>query len=115
MATATATATATAQTFQIGQIVTGSFGYDMTLNQFYIVERVSDSSAWIRQVLTQVSHDDGRGNGTAIAHPALEPCGSLTRHKIQRSGLDGEPWLRHKCVGFLRLWDGRPKYQNSYD
>lgn len=111
----TATATATAQTFQIGQVVTGSFGYDMTLNEFYIVERVSDSSVWIRQVSTQVSNDNGRGNGAAIADPALEPFGPLTRHKIQRSYMNGEPWLRHKCLGFLRLWDGRPKYQNSYD
>ena len=107
--------TATAQTLQPGQVVTGSFGYDMTLNEFFIVERVTDSSAWIRQVSTHVSNDNGRGNGTAIADPLLEPFGPITRHKIQRSGLSGEPWLRHKCVGFLRPWDGRPKYQNSYD
>ena len=110
----TATATATAQTLKVGQILQGSFGYSMTLNEFYVIERLSASSAWIRQVSTCVVNDDGMGGGKATPDPLLEPMGPLTRHKIQAYAC-GEPRLSHKVLGSLTPWDGRPKYHNSYD
>ena len=109
-----ATATATAQTLKVGQILQGSFGYSMTLNEFYVIERLSASSAWIRQVSTCVVNDDGMGGGKATPDPLLEPMGPLTRHKIQ-TATDGEQWLSHKRLGSLSVWDGRPKYHNTYD
>jgi hypothetical protein len=109
------TATATAQALKVGQILHGSFGYSMTLNEFYVIERVSAASAWIREVPSCVVNDDGMGGGKASPDPLLEPFGPLTRHKIQTAYTDGEQWLSHKRLGSLRLWDGRPQYHNTYD
>jgi len=108
------TATATAQALKVGQILHGSFGYSMTLNEFYVIERVSAASAWIREVPSFVVNDDGMGEGKATPDPALVPFGPLTRHKVQ-TATDGEQWLSHKRLGSLSVWDGRPKYHNTYD
>jgi len=106
--------TATAQALHVGQILQGSFGYDMTINQFFVIQRLTDNSVWIREVAAIVSNDNGNGNGTAVADPALEPVGPLLRRKIKQSGIYG-PYVNHGNCCSLSPWNGRPVYHNTYD
>ena len=59
-----------------GQILTCSWGYSMTLNNWYVVTRVTKASVWIQEICGEVSNDHGTGEGRAMPTmdrtPALE-------------------------------------------
>jgi hypothetical protein len=39
--------TATAQALHVGQVLQGSWGYDMTINEFFVIQRLTASSVWL--------------------------------------------------------------------
>jgi hypothetical protein len=63
--------TATIQALHVGQVLQGSWGYDMTINEFYVIQRLTASSVWLREVAAFVSNDNGMGNGRAIHFHSL--------------------------------------------
>jgi hypothetical protein len=107
-------ATATLQALHVGQVLQGSFGYDMTINQFFVIQRLTASSVWIFEVAAIVSDDNGTGSGTAVADPALAPVGPVIRRKIKQSGTYG-PYVNLGDCCSLSPWSGRPVYHNTYD
>ena len=102
--------------FEVGQIVCSSYGYDMTLVQYYVVERLTKASVWLREIKTIVTNDDGRGEGQAM--PDIESIGSLLdynfsfRKKIKVS--EGKEYVSDS-IKYFRIWDGKPQYYNSWD
>jgi hypothetical protein len=65
-------ATATLQALHVGQVLQGSWGYDMTINQFFVIQRLTASSVWLREVAAVVSNDNGMGSGTASSRPVFK-------------------------------------------
>jgi len=103
--------------FEVGQIVCSSFGYDMTIVEYYVVTRMTKASIWLQRINTIVTGDDGRGEGKAM--PDMEgfdslldfPCPDL-RKKIQVS--DGKQYVSDTIKAFS-IWDGKPQYHNTWD
>lgn len=100
--------------FEINQIVYSSFGYDMTIIEFYLVDRMTKSSVWLRPIGRIVKNDDGRGDGTAEPSLDFKAVDSMVfRKKIQHS-CDGCQYISDNIKSFS-IWDGRPKYHNTWD
>ena len=107
--------TTTLQTdrFEVGQIVCSSYGYDMTLVEYYVVDRMTKSSVWLRPIETKVFGDDGRGEGKALPNTGWQaPDSSVFRKRIQLS--EGKQYVSDSIKCF-RIWDGKPQYYNSWD
>ena len=102
--------------FELGQIVCSSYGYDMTLVEFYVVTRMTKASVWLRPINCIVTGDDGRGEGRAM--PDMDSIGRLLdyspsfRKKIKVS--DGKQYVSDS-IKYFRIWDGKPEYYNSWD
>ena len=99
--------------FEIGQVVCSSYGYNMTIVEFYLVDRMTKSNVWLRPIGRIVKNDDGRGDGTAEPSLDFKAADSLVfRKKIQLS--DGKQYVSDSMKHF-RIWDGKPQYHNTWD
>lgn len=100
--------------FEIDQIVCSSYGYNMTIVEFYVVDRISKSSVWLRPIGRIVKDDEGRGDGTAEPSLDFKAANSMVfRKKIQHSS-DGFQYISDNLKTYS-IWDGRPKYHNTWD
>ena len=100
--------------FEIDQIVCSSYGYNMTIVEFYVVDRISKSSVWLRPIGRIVKDDEGRGDGTAEPSLDFQATDNLVfRKKIQHSS-DGFQYISDNIKAYS-IWDGRPKYHNTWD
>ena len=100
--------------FEVGQIVCSSYGYNMTIVEFYLVDRMTKSNIWLRPIGRIVKNDDGKGDGTAEPSLDFKAADSLVfRKKIQVSP-DGCQYISDTMKSFS-IWDGRPKYHNTWD
>ena len=107
--------TATLQTdrFEVGQIVCSSYGYDMTLVEYYVVDRMTKASVWLRPVHCVVTGDDGRGEGKATPDTSWQASDDkVFRKRIQLS--EGKQYVSDS-IKYFRIWDGTPQYYNSWD
>ena len=99
--------------FELGQIVCSSYGYDMTLVEYYVVTRMTKASVWLRPIECKVFGDDGRGEGRALPNTGWQaPDSAVFRKKIQVS--DGKQYVTDS-IKYFRIWDGKPQYYNSWD
>ena len=104
--------------FEVGQIVCSSYGYNMTIVEYYVVTRLTKASVWLRCIRTIVTGDDGRGEGKAM--PDMKSLESdspyqycpVFRKKIQVS--EGKQFVSDSMKHF-RIWDGKPQYHNTWD
>ena len=100
--------------FEVGQIVCSSYGYNMTIVEFYLVDRMTKSNVWLRPIGRIVKNDDGRGDGTAEPSLDFKAADSLVfRKKIQHYD-SGNQYVSDSIKSFS-IWDGRPKYHNTWD
>ena len=100
--------TATAQALHVGQVLQGSWGYDMTINEFFVIQRLTASSVWLREVAAVVSNDNCMGNGRAIPDPFLKPVGPVIRRKVKAGGNYGPYVTLNSCCTLSPLeWPSR--------
>lgn len=102
----------------IGKIFHCSWGYDMTLNDYAKVIAQTDKSILLQECYTNVSNDDGRGNGKAVPG-GLNPEGEKFRlfFKVRDTGY-GNPypyWAGGPSYRSWHEWEGRPNYHNTWD
>ena len=69
---------------EVGTILTKSWGYSMTIVQYYVVVRRTHVTAWVREIEKNIVDDNGKGNGTATPHLSAKEFGPVTRHKIHQ-------------------------------
>ena len=111
--------------FTPGQILTCSWGYSMTLNNWYVVTRVSKASVWVQEITGVVSNDDGMGEGRAMPSLDRTPApwvnqdgeeipAPIRRFKIQTWGESQSIW-DSKNQRSIRIWDMKPQYHNTWD
>ena len=99
--------------FELGQIVCSSYGYDMTLVEYYVVTRMTKASVWLRCIGTIVTGDDGRGEGKAMPDTSWQASDDkVFRKRIQLS--EGKQYVSDS-IKYFRIWDGKPQYYNSWD
>lgn len=93
-----------------GTIYVNSFGYDMTLVNYYQVVRRSNKTIYLQEINSKVLTGGGYSG-------KVEPIkDSFKDDKIIRSVLSGNgEWIRLGQNGRARLWDGKPDYYNTMD
>ena len=118
----TSIATQEQTTFKPGQILSCSWGYSMTIVDFYVVIRRTAKTVWIQEICDTRSDDNGLGNGKAMPDMELTPAKGtgLKRFKIQSStGLYDQAGTEsiwdNKTQRSIRIWDMKPQYINTYD
>jgi hypothetical protein len=76
-------------TFQVGEIITNSWGYDQTNVDWYVVTRKTEHFVWLRPICAQLIEDEGCGPMSGRESPVigtdLKPVftekGEETKHK----------------------------------
>lgn len=108
------TTTKPQQTVELGQIFYSVFGYDMTLVNYYVVDRFTAKSVWLRPIGRIVKNDNGMGNGTAEPDTSVQaPDAEVFRKAIRRHD-SGSIYLPDQFRAY-GVWNGRPMYFNSWD
>ncbi len=99
--------------FELGQIICSSFGYDMTIVEYYVVARMTKASVWLRPIDRIVTGDDGKGEGRAMPGTSWQASDDkVFRKRIQR--YDGIETVSDD-IKYYRIWDGKPQYHNTWD
>ena len=98
---------------ELNQIICSSYGYNMTIVDYYVVARMTKASVWLRPIGRIVTGDDGRGEGKAIPDTSVQaPDCNIFRKRIQRyDSIEGIS----DSIKYFRIWDGRPQYHNTWD
>lgn len=115
---------------QPGTILSGSWGYSMTIVDFYVVVKCTEKTAWVQEIQKhEVDHGPAGGHATPelSRKPAQilqnredgQGCERVTApikmFRIRRDN-DGTEWLwnsKFKCS--LRIWNGQHVYSNHWD
>jgi hypothetical protein len=102
------------QEVKVGDIITYSYGYDMTINVYAKIIAKTPKGFKAVAVQKNIMNDDGMGNGRSVpvdtpvagAEPFTLRVG--TYHNGDRAYLagKGQHW---------DLWDGQPDYYNTWD
>ena len=106
-------------TFEVGQILTCSWGYSMTLVEWYVVTRRTAKTVWVKRINGAVTGDNGMGDGKSVPCVARTPFTDNEGNEVTKSfrikNDNGEfAWdSYHRCS--LRIWDMKPRYYNSWD
>lgn len=96
----------TSNPFNVGDILTGSWGYDQTNVEFYQVIAASKATVTIQPVKTFASKDDGQSTRVYAAKDQL--IGKPERRRVNRYG--------HVNMGHYSLskWNGAGRHQTSF-
>jgi hypothetical protein len=104
---------AQSQVFEPGQIVYGQSGLTMTHVSFFVVDRVSAKSVWLRPI-AKFTTDTIDGQGKAMPNPLHKaPDSRVFRMKIQHDEKYGQ--CAHDRLTVYWIWDGKPCYVNCFD
>lgn len=118
------------KTLEVGTILKKSWGYSMTLVDWYVVVRRTAKTAWIQEIQNGGTEDHGPEGGYCVPDferkAALVPTDEIderghqvygpapvTRHKIHTYG--DEEILRDRNGSSIRVWDQRRAYINTWD
>lgn len=97
--------------FKVDDVLCGSWGYDQTNVEYYIVMRVSKVSVWLAHLKTDVV-EDGFMCGKATPSMPLTGNGPIFC-KRSATGMHG-PMTRGMHDELLRKWSGEPMYCSWY-
>lgn len=103
-----------------GKILHTSWGYDMTLNDYCVVVEETPKSVVCKMLAMKVEDDYGRGEGKAT------PILKVLEEKPFRLFIRESKWGKYfkgsypycngsKKMGHFNIWDGQPKYHNTWD
>jgi len=100
--------------FELNQIICSSYGYNMTIVDYYVVARITKASVWLRPIGRIVTGDDGQGEGKAMPDASVQAADcNIFRKRIQHWD-DGSQYISDS-IKYFRIWDGRPQYHNTWD
>ena len=106
-------AIAQAQNFQTGQIVCGQSGCTMTHVSFFVVDRITAKSVWLRPI-AKFTTESSHGQGTVSPNPVRKaPDSYVFRMKIQLN--DDGTQCAFDRINVYQIWNGEPCYVNSWD
>lgn len=96
-------------TLKIGDVLVSSWGYSMTLVDFYEVIEITKHGATLEKIGDTLVTGEAGYSGTLVADPAQRTGKTL---KV-RVPADNSPKVRDN--GWARVWDGKPCYFNRMD
>lgn len=93
-----------------GTIYVSSYGYDMTLVDYYQVVRRSNKTIYLREIKSKIL------SGGGYAGEKMPIKDDFKNDEIIRSVLSGDgDWIRIGQHKRASLWDGKPDYYNTMD
>ena len=97
------------------KIVESSFGYDMTINDYFVVLSENDKTAMLQPIGKIVKDDYGLGSGRSIPD-ASKVTGEPFRARVVKSG-NGISYSSPKYITghWADEWNGKPNYYNTWD
>lgn len=102
-----------------GDILYDSFGYNMTIVEFYKVTKIlSATKVEIIELGHKLTGEGDRGGGEYVLPDTERPIGEALVKQVAQSSYekpDGRWHIKINNSVSLTPWDGRPKYQNTYD
>lgn len=100
--------------FEVGHILTSTWGYSMTLVDFYeVVGKRGKTIVQLREVKSVVVSGEAGYQGNVIPAPG-EYAGDMIERRVL--GRVGDPGVKiSDGQGRATLWDGKPKYFNRMD
>jgi hypothetical protein len=115
---------------QPGTILSSSWGYSMTIVDFYVVVRCTEKTAWVQQIQSH-EVDNGPEGGHAVPELTRKPKlvfqnradnqgGELVEAPVKsfriKTDRDGEEWLwNSKLQRTMRIWSGKQLRINHWD
>lgn len=97
--------------FSEGEVLYSSWGYDQTNVDFYMVERVTPKTVWLRKLDTTVEENEFMQGDCQPVKP-LQAKGEVIRRRVWW-GLD-EPFVKINDYATAAKWDGKPKRCSWY-
>lgn len=109
------TATEAPRKFELGEVAYTSWGYSMTIVDFYVVVKRTQKSVWVAPIASKFDGPEGIGGGHVLPSDDREPTGQVQRFLIKTDS-DGTEWAwMSKLDRSLRIHTGKPVYYNTYD
>lgn len=104
---------------KIGDILCDSWGYNMTIVEFYKVTKIiSPTKIEIVELGHKLTGEADRGGGEYRLPDTDRPIGEPVVKQVTQSGYektDGRWHVKINQSVSLTPWSGRPMYQNTYD
>lgn len=96
------------------RILESSYGYDMTINNYYFIIKDGEKSALLQAIGRTICNDDGMGAGKSIADPSIIIGDPFRARK--RIYPDSVMYVSKYIDGYsATIWDGKPSYYNTWD
>lgn len=96
------------------KILTASYGYDMTINNYYKIVKEGEKTVLVQKIGRIVSNDEGRGNGTSVPNEKVTD-GEVFRAHVRGSERGTYYVSKYFPGGYADEWNGKPEYYNSWD
>lgn len=103
---------------KVGDILTDTWGYSMTIVEFYKVTKIVSASKIEIVELGHIVTDTDRGGGETVMPDIDRPVGEPVVKMVAQSSwekADGKWHIKINDSVNLTPWDGCSKYQNTYD
>ena len=98
-----------------GDVFAASWGYSMTLVDYFEVAKVSGTRVYWREIAHRTLDDQGPAGSHVVPVPGCFVEGGKAGHSTIRGDGYSRPWFRVDDVRDAILWDGRPDYVNRWD
>lgn len=96
--------------FKAGDILYGSYGYNMTIPVFYRVIKATKAQIVVQELATYVSSGDSMQGCTM---PIIEEFVSSNTYRCKVHKYNGYGVYLDRC--YLTLWDGKEKWHDRWD
>lgn len=114
MTTTTRTKTAP-HTLAVGDILYSSWGYDMTIVNWYQVVAVTPKMVTVAEIRSRIVSGDGmRGTSMPIPNALVEKRYDWDKVRFSRLVKD-DRYIQINESETARRWDGEPKYHDHWD
>ena len=99
---------------KVGDIFYGSFGYNMTIVEFFRVEKIlSACKVEIQKIGKKVEETERGGSERVVADPENKIKDPIQK-MVMKSNYDGEIYIKTDYCA-VRPWAGQSVYQNTWD
>jgi len=95
--------------YQVGDILTSSWGYDQTNVDFYEVVGVTNKSVRIEKIGQRLIEDNGPGGSSVVPDTSYRSGKIMLKRVASEDG-----WVSLTSYSGASKWNGRPQYQTSF-